>query len=295
MPTPVLAAPSDTWTFFDNDWHPGNVGILGPRSHAAWLGTTVFDGARAFEGVTPDLRGHCERINRSASAFHLEPSVSVEKWMSLAIDGLRRFDRDAELYVRPMYWPELGAEGGGIRFEPTSTRWCLCLYEAPMPAAEGGAITLSPYRRPSIECAPVDAKASCLYPNSARALFEARDRGFDNCLMRDLHGDIAELANANVFLVKDGRVSTPRPCGAFLDGITRQRVIALLRAVGVEVSETTLSWEDFLAADEIFSTGNFAKLRQFTRIANRELSIGPIGTRARRLYWEFAHSAGTGA
>jgi branched-chain amino acid aminotransferase len=159
-----------------------------------------------------------------------------------------------------------------------------------LPAAEGGAITLSPYRRPTIECAPVDAKASCLYPNSARALIEAQGRGFDNCLMRDLLGAVAELANANAFLVKDGRVATPIPNGTFLDGITRRRVIALLRADGVEVSEKRLMWDDFLDADEIFSTGNFAKVRQFRRIEDRDIPAGPVGAKARELYWAFAHS-----
>ena len=78
-----------------------------------------------------------------------------------------------------------------------------------MPAPNGLSVTLSPFRRPTLECAPVDAKASCNYPNNARALIEAYRRGFDNCLMRDMLGAIAELGNANVFMAKDGIVYTP--------------------------------------------------------------------------------------
>ncbi len=159
-----------------------------------------------------------------------------------------------------------------------------------MPAADGGSATLSPYIRPTLDCAPIDAKAACLYPNSARALMEAQGRGFDNCLVSDFLGNVAELANANVFMVKDETVFTPSPNGTFLDGITRQRVIALLRGDGVEVVEKTLTNRDFLDADEIFSTGNFAKVRQFRRIAQRGLPAGPIGARARALYRQFAHA-----
>jgi branched-chain amino acid aminotransferase len=280
---------STTWTFFEGDWHEGNLAIMGPRTHGAWLGSTVFDGARAFEGVTPDLLAHCQRVNQSAERFLLKPVVPVETWMGLAREGLKRFDADAELYIRPMYWPDAGL-GGGVRYDPESTRWCLCLYEAPLPAPKGAAITLSPFRRPTLDCAPIDAKAACLYPNGARALIEAHRRGFDNCLLNDALGNIAELANANVFLVRDGVARTPAANGSFLNGITRQRVIGLLRADGVEVVEETLGHADFLAAAEIFSAGNFAKLAPMTRIEDRALPIGPLFRRARALYWDFAHS-----
>src|ERR1700751_314727 len=250
---PTLTPHSTTWTFFDGDWHEGNVAIMGPRTHGAWLGSTVFDGARAFEGVTPDLEAHCERVNRSAENFLLKPVVPVETWLGLAREGLQRFDPRAELYIRPMYWADQGF-GGGVKFDPETTRWCLSIYEAPMPKPTGSAITLSPFRRPTIETAPVDAKASCLYPNNTRGLIEAQARGFDNCVLRDMLGAVAELANANIFMVKGGVVFTPAPNGTFLDGITRRRVIGLLRDDGVEVREQTLAYADFLAAAEIFST-----------------------------------------
>lgn len=159
-----------------------------------------------------------------------------------------------------------------------------------MPSGKGGAVTLSPFRRPSNEVAPTGAKASCHYANGARALIEAAKRGFDNCLMRDMLGNIAEYANSNAFFVKDGVAFTPAANGAFLDGITRQRVIGLLRADGVQVIETTLSYEDFLSADELFSTGNFQKVAPMSRIDDRALEAGPIYRRARSLYWDFAHS-----
>jgi branched-chain amino acid aminotransferase len=279
---------SETWTFFEGDWHPGNVAIMGPRTHAAWLGSAVFDGARAFEGVTPDLDLHCARVNASAGHFGMNPPLAPEAWVALAREGLKRFAPDAALYIRPMVWVDSGI-GGGVRYEPDAAQWCLCLYEAPLPKPTGVSITLSPFRRPTAETAPVEAKAACLYPNNSRALIEAHRRGFDNCLLRDMLGHVAELGNANVFMAKDGVVFTPAANGTFLSGITRRRVIGLLRGAGVEVVEASLTYADFEAADEIFTTGNYSKVAPVTRIDDRRLPIGPLYEKARRLYWDFAH------
>jgi branched-chain amino acid aminotransferase len=279
---------SRTWTFFENEWSEGNTAIMGSRTHATWLASTVFDGARAFEGVTPDLDLHFARVNHSAEKMFLKPLVSVESWLSLAAEGMERFGRGAELYIRPMYWAD-GGVAGGVRFDPDTTRWCLCLYESPLPAPKGIAITLSPFRRPTAETAPVEAKSGGLYANSSRAMIEAFRRGFDNCVMLDMLGNVAELANANIFMAKDDVVYTPAINGVFLDGITRRRVIGLLRDAGVSVVEAALTYADFQGADEIFSTGNFAKVAPVIRIDDRLLAAGPIFQKARDLYWRFAH------
>jgi branched-chain amino acid aminotransferase len=262
---------------------------MGPRTHAAWLCSLVFDGARYFEGVTPDLELHCARVNDSAKKLYLKPVVSTEEWVRLAQEGIRKFDGDSALYIRPMYWAE--KEGPWVQaHDPESTRWCLCIYEAPMRQPKGFSITLSPFRRPSLETMPVDAKAGCLYPNNARSLFEANSRKFDNAIVCDLLGNVAELATSNVFMAKDGVVFTPAANGTFLNGITRQRVIGLLRNVGVEVVEKTMSYSEFQGADEIFATGNYSKVVPATRIDDRTLPFGPLYTKARELYWDFAHS-----
>jgi branched-chain amino acid aminotransferase len=262
---------------------------MGPRTHAAWLCSVVFDGARAFEGVTPDLDLHCARVNDSATKLFLKPTVSTDQWMTLTREGIARFDTDVALYIRPMYWAE--KEGPWIQAHlPESTRWCLSIYEAPMRPPKGFSVTLSPYRRPTLDTMPVDAKAGCLYPNNARSLFEAQARGFDNAVVCDVLGNVAELATSNIFMAKDGVVFTPIPNGTFLAGITRQRVIGLLRKDGVTVVEKTLSYQDFETADEIFSTGNYSKVVPVTRIGDRSLEQGLRYTLARKLYWEFAHS-----
>jgi branched-chain amino acid aminotransferase len=280
---------SETWTWFDGDWHDGNVQLLGPRSHAMWLGSSVFDGARSFEGVTPDLDRHCERVNASALAMGLKPTMTVDRMVALSREGLKKFSPDAALYIRPMYWAE---EGGfmSVPADPNSTRFCLCLYETPMPEPTGMTLGLSPFRRPTFESMPTNAKAGCLYPNNARAVMEAASRGFDNALVRDMLGNVAETAVSNVFMVRDGVVLTPAPNGTFLAGITRQRIINLLRESGTEVRETVLSVADFMAADEMFSTGNYSKVVPITGLEERTLQPGPISARARSLYWEWAHA-----
>jgi branched-chain amino acid aminotransferase len=103
-------------------------------------------------------------------------------------------------------------------------------------------------------------------------------------------GNVAELATSNIFMAKGGVVFTPVANGTFLAGITRQRVIGLLRADGVTVIEKTLTYQDFKEADEIFSTGNYSKVVPVTRIDDRTLPFGPLYTKARELYWKFAHS-----
>lgn len=264
--------------------------MMGPRTHAAWLCSVVFDGARAFEGVTPDLELHCARVNESAKKMYLKPIVAPERWVELAREGIARFDGETALYIRPMYWGE--KEGPWVQaHDPESTAYCLCVYEAPMRPPKGFSLTLSPFRRPTQETMPVDAKAGCLYPNNSRALFDAHARGFDNAIVCDQLGNVAELATSNVFMVKDGVVYTPVANGTFLAGITRKRVIGLLRDAGLNVVEKTLNYEDFKVADEIFSTGNYSKVVPVTRIEDRTLQLGPIYSKARALYWEFAHSS----
>ena len=282
---------SETWTYANGEWVEGNPPLMGMREHAFWLGSSVFDGARAFEGVTPDLDLHCARLNRSATALGLRPTKTPDEVYELCREGVGKFASDAALYIRPMYYGTQG-QFGAVAVDPDSTQFAISIYVTPMPAPTNGAsITMSPFRRPTRECMPLDAKAGCLYPNNGRAIVEAQSRGFDNALMCDMLGNVAELATANVFIVRDGVVMTPAANGTFLSGITRHRTIANLREAGVEVQETTLLPQHFRDADEIFSTGNYSKVMPITRFEERNLQPGPMAKRARDLYWEFAHAA----
>ncbi|MEM6846455.1 MAG: branched-chain amino acid aminotransferase [Pseudomonadota bacterium] len=280
---------SDTWTWLDGEWLPGNPSVIGPRTHAFWLGSSVFDGARAFEGVTPDLDLHLARVNASAEALGLKPCMSVGQMTELVSEGLTKFASGTPLYIRPMYWAENGGFSA-VAPDPETTRFLLCLYETPMPKPSGGSITVSKFRRPTLECMPTNAKAGCLYPNNARALSAARSAGFDNALVLDMLGNVAELATSNIFLVKDGVCVTPAENGSFLAGITRHRVMDLLRKAGVRVEEASLKVSDFMDADEVFQTGNYSKVMPITKLEDREFQPGPVFNTARQAYWDYAHA-----
>jgi branched-chain amino acid aminotransferase len=250
---PFSEAHTRSITYVDGGWQDGNVPLLYSMTHAAWLGSVVFDGARAFDGVAPDLDRHCERAIRSAHSLGLAPMLTAGEIEELCWDGIRRFPPGTALYIRPMFW----AEDGFVAPDPASTRFALVMWETPLPEPTGFSACLSSYRRPIPNAAPTDAKASCLYPNAGRALIEAQARGYDNAVVLDPIGNVAEFATANLVMVKDGVAHTPAPNGTFLNGITRQRVWQLLRAAGIGAVERALAVDDLRQADEVFSTGNY--------------------------------------
>ena len=257
----------DTLTYWNGTWHEGNPAILGPRDHAFWLGSMVFDGGRAFEGCGPDLDLHAERVVRSAKVLGLKPTKTAPEILALMHEGVRRFGPKAELYVRPMFWATKGGQGP-ISVDPESTQFLLCVYHAPMRA--GTPLTLGlcrSIRRPTPESAPTDAKASCLYPNSSRGVAEMLARGFQN-----------------------GIVATPVPNGSFLAGITRNRTVTLLRNAGVRVDERTVSIAELEDADEIFTTGNAGKVQPVSRYEGRDLQPGPIARQAHELYMAWSRT-----
>ncbi|MBP6999969.1 branched-chain amino acid aminotransferase [Amaricoccus sp.] len=276
-------------TWVDGRWHDGDLKVMRAADHGAWQGTLVFDGARAFEGVTPDLDRHCARIVRSAAAMGMEAPVAADEIAEIILEGVARWPAGAQLYLRPMMWSQ-ACSASFVDPLPGSTAFVVCIEEIPMgtPGAPM-ALTVSPFRRPRPDMALTEAKAGCLYANNGRIVSEARKRGFHNALSLDVEGHVAETAMTNVFMVRDGVVLTPVPNGMFLAGITRARVIDLLRADGVEVAETALTVADFEQAHEIFVTGNANKVMPATRFEARELPSAAMAAHARALYWDFAH------
>ena len=283
-----MALGGDIWTWFRGDWTQANLPILGAADHATWQGTLVFDGARLFEGVTPDLDLHCERVVRSATSMGLVSPYTAGEIRKLIQTGIRMFRPGSELYLRPMMWSTEGGPGL-ISPDPNSTEMAIVLEELPMSAPGPFSLTVSPFRRPHPDTALTEAKAACLYPNNGRILSEARSRGFSNALSLDLDDHVAETASTNVFMLKDGTYFTPVPNRTFLNGITRQRIIKLLGEAGHRVEETSLTVGDFTTADEIFLTGNASKVTPVTQFEDRELPT-EAGNMVRQLYWDYAHS-----
>ncbi len=284
-----MAWHSQTWTFLDGRWQEGNPPMMGPRTHAAWQASSVFDGGRIFDNVMPDIDQHAARVNQSALKMGLKPTMQPEEIVALAKVGAAKFAKGTALYVKPMYW----AEADGLYTivpDPESTRFCLCMFDAPMPEPVGASLTVSSFRRPSLETMPTDVKTGALYPNNARAAREAVAKGFSNALVLDMLGNVAETAFSNIFMAKNGVVMTPSPNGTFLNGVTRQRVIDLLRKSGVEVRETTLKAADFIGADEVFTSGNYSKVTPVTKVEDVTMQPGPLYRKAREAYWAYAKS-----
>ncbi len=280
-------------TYVDGAWHDDDTMIMRAGDHGAWLGSSVFDGARLYDGLTPDLRAHCARVNASAEAMSMQPFVGVDEMLNIIHEGLKRYPKGTPVYIRPMYWAQDGFETF-VGPDADSTRFAICLEEYPMAPPEAAAtLTTTRFRRPVLEDAVINAKAGCLYPNNARMLREARAKGYVNALVTDVAGNVAESATANVFLVKDGEVFTPIPNGTFLAGITRARHLKNLAADGVKTHETVLGFDDFRDADEVFMSGNLMKVTPVTEFDGTHYQIGPVTKRLREMYWDWAHSAGS--
>lgn len=285
-----MATGTNIRTYFEGTWHDGDVPIMRAADHGAWLGSGVFDGARYFDGVAPDLEAHCRRVNNSARALMVTPTVSVEEMMAIAWEGLKSFDWDAAVYIRPMYW---GIDGDITAIVPNAekTGFALCLEQIPMAKADVTArLTRTHFRRPVLEDAVVNAKAGCLYPNNARMLVEARSKGFTNALVADAMGNVAETATANIFMVRDGEVFTPIANGTFLAGITRSRHMTNLANEGLPVRESVLTFKDFEDADEVFMSGNMSKVTPVTEFDGTNYQVGPVTRRVREMYWDWALS-----
>jgi branched-chain amino acid aminotransferase len=277
----------DAIFWHDGKWYQGEQPkLLGPLDHAMWMASLAFDGARSFDGLAPDLDRHCARLIDSSRKMMLEPTMSAEEVEELCREAIRRLPQGLATYVRPMFY----AMRGFVTPEPDSTTFALVVYALPMPEPRGMNVCFSSYRRPARDAAPTDAKASCLYPNMQRALVEAAGRGCDNAITLDAAANVAELATANLWIARDGVAMTPVCNGTFLNGITRQRVLQLLRDAGTPAIETTLTKDDILSADEVFSTGNYGKVLPITRVEDRDYQIGHVYRQARELYFEFARA-----
>lgn len=287
-----MATGKNIRTYFEGSWQDGDIPMIRSADHAAWLGTTVFDGARFVDGLAPDLLAHCERINRSAQALMITPTKSAEEIVALVWEGLAAYPANSAVYIRPMYW---ALDGGPSGIIPVAGRtgFAICLEEIPMASPEATVtLTTTRFRRPVLEDNVVNAKAGCLYPNNARMMAEANAKGYGNALVADALGNVAETASANVFMVRNGEIYTPVPNGTFLAGITRARHISNLAADGTKVHECVLSFDDFHAADEVFLSGNMSKVTAVSEFDGTHYQQGSVTRRVRELYWNWARSAG---
>ena len=258
----------DKLNWMDGTWIEGDPLIMKSWDQAIWLGAAIFDGARAFEGCAPDLTLHCERAIRSAANLGLKSPKSAQEIEAILREGIRKFPHGTALYLRPFMW----AEKGGLVPDPESTRLVISLSATPLPQPGPMSVCLTKYRRPGPDSATTDAKAVGLYAQAGRAQAEAQKRGFDDAVMLGPDGFVAEFSGSNIFIVKDGVVMTPQA-----QRHVPQRHHAPARAESC--CATTASRRRsatrrsrISSRDEMFSTGNYAKVLPVTRFETRTSS-----------------------
>lgn len=251
----------DGWIWFDGKlvpWREANVHIL---THAMHYASSVFEGQRAYGGTIFKLDEHSRRLHQSAKILGFEIPWSVEQ-ISAACNEVIKANKLIDAYVRPVAWrgsEQMGVSAQGTEPHVAIAAWEWGKYFDPRLAEKGIRLDLARYRRPAPYTAPVHSKAAGLYMICTLSRQQAESRGYDDALMFDWRGQVAEATGANVFFVRDGQLHTPTP-DCFLDGITRRTVMDLARKRGVEVVERPI-WPDELDSfEQMFLTGSAAEV-----------------------------------
>lgn len=270
----------DGFIWFDGrlvPWREARPHVL---SHGLHYASSVFEGERAYGGRVFHLSAHSERLRRSAALMDFEIPWSREQIDAATLEVIRA-NGISDGYIRPIAWrgaEVLGVSGIGTSVHLAIAAWALSDYFNPEAKMRGIRLTVADWRRPPPGTAPWESKAAGLYMICTLSKDRAIKAGFDDALMLDWRGQVAEATGANVFFVIDGVLHTPQP-DCFLDGITRQAVIGLARARGLEVIERAIQPEELAGAQEAFLTGSAAEITPIREIAGMTFTPGTI-TRA---------------
>ena len=281
----------DGFIWFDGalrPWREANIHVL---THALHYASSVFEGMRAYNGRIFALSEHSERLIRSAAILGF-----TLPWSRAEIDAACQQTLEAnglsDGYLRPIAWR--GSEQMGVAAQRTKPHlavaaWAWGAYFGEEALTKGLRLDIARWRRPAPYTAPTDAKAAGLYMICTLAKHAAADAGFDDALMLDWRGQVAEATGANIFFIKDGVIHTPVP-DCFLDGITRRRVIALARKRGLEVIERAIWPEELSGFDECLLTGSAAEVVPVQSIGPWSFRIGDTTPLLQRDYHDLARS-----
>lgn len=274
----------DGWIWFDGEliaWRDAKVHVL---SHALHYASSVFEGQRAYNGTVFKLSEHSQRLIDSASMLGMDIRWGRDE-IDAACNAVVAKNGFTDCYQRPIAWR--GSEQMGVAAQKTKTHLAIAAWQWPAyfgDAAEKGLrLAISPWRRPSPVTAPTKAKAAGLYMICTMAKHAAADAGFDDALMFDWRGQVAEATGANIFFLKDGALHTPTP-DCFLDGITRRTVIDLVKARGVKVVERAIWPEDLEFFEQAFLTGTAAEVTPIASIGPWHFEVGQFVKDLRREY-----------
>ena len=257
------------------EWRESKVHLL---SHALHYGSAVFEGVRMYDGNIFKLTEHSERLIESAKIIGFDIPYSVEEINQACIDACA-INNITDGYIRPLAWR--GSEMMGVAAQKNTIHLAVAAWEWPSyfsPEArdKGISLTMSKWRRPAPDTAPVHAKAAGLYMIATLSKHDAESAGFVDSLMLDYRGYVAEATGANVFMeMGDGKLHTPIP-DCFLDGITRRTVIELAKKRGIEVVERVIMPEELANATQIFLTGTAAEVTPVGQIDDKTYAVGDI-------------------
>lgn len=265
------------WIWLDGKlvpWRDANIHVL---THALHYASSVFEGQRAYNGEIFKLDEHSARLRRSAALLGFEIPWSVEE-ISAASKEVLKANGLVDAYMRPVAW--LGSERMGVSPKGAKPHMAIAAWEwgkyfHPDKAKDGIRLTIAPWRRPAPYTAPVHSKAAGLYMIAMLSKKHAEESGFDDALMFDWRGQVAEATGANVFFVRDGTLFTPTP-DCFLDGITRRTVIDLAQRRGIEVVERAI-WPDELESfQQMFLTGSAAEVTPVGSVGPWSFEVGDL-------------------
>ena len=255
-------------------WRDAKIHVL---THALHYGSAVFEGERAYGGKIFESRKHSERLIRSAEYLDMPLPYSVEE-----IEGAKKAildsNKDKDLYFRVLAWRGSGMDMGvasarnKVHMSVSAWEWGAYYGDAKM---QGAKLDISKWKRPSPETIPSFAKASGLYMICTVSKHEAEAKGCSDALMLDYRGYVAEATGANVFFVKDGIVHTPTP-DCFLNGITRQTVMSMLKEKGVKTVERHIELSELEDFTECWLTGTAAEVTPVGRIGDYSFEVGPL-------------------
>ncbi|MBP2313045.1 branched-chain amino acid aminotransferase [Azospirillum soli] len=255
-------------------WREANLHVL---THGLHYASCVFEGERVYNGKVFKLTEHSERLAKSAQILGFELPYSVAE-IDAATNETVKAMGFADAYVRPVAWR--GSEMMGVSAQASRIHVAIAVWQWPSyfsPEAKMAGIKLmwAPWRRPAPDTAPTASKAAGLYMICTLSKHEAERQGYQDALMLDYRGLLAEATGANLFLVMDGKIHTPKP-DCFLDGITRRTVIDLAKKRGIEVIERHIQPEELANTQEVFLTGTAAEVTPVGQIGEYSFTPGRV-------------------
>jgi branched-chain amino acid aminotransferase len=269
------------WNGALRPWRDGKLHVL---THGLHYGSAVFEGERAYGGNIFKLREHSERLKRSAEILGYEIPYTLDE-IDEACRQTLAANHLTDAYVRPIAWR--GSEQLAVSAKLTTINLAVAVWAWPNlfgnDRMKGVRLGHATWKRPHPETAPTASKAAGLYMIGTMSKHQAEDAGFDDALMVDWRGRVAEATGANIFFVMDGELHTPTP-DCFLDGITRRTVMGLARKHQIKVVERAIMPEEIPQASEVFLAGTAAEVTPVRQIAEHHFTPGPITERLLRDY-----------